>query len=655
MSFNWRRRRTSPATPCASARAVRGVRARAVAIGLVGALGVALAMRAGAGDVVLARAADLAELSLEQLSNVVVTSVARRPESLASAAASVYVITAEEIRRSGATSLPEVLRLAPNLDVARVDTNQYAISARGFNNVLANKLLVLVDGRTVYTPLFSGVFWEAQDVLLADVDRIEVISGPGGTLWGANAVNGVINVITRSAADTPGTLAWVGGGNLESGAAARRGGRLGDDGRYRLYAKYARRDHSELPDGTAVRDASDRVQAGFRADIGTPQGALTMQGDAYWGDLDQAPGGRRIHGGNLLARFSRAFDDGGMLRVQAYYDHTYRNHAEQFRKRLDTVDVEAQYGQRVQERHQVLVGGGYRDSRDRVGNSATQAFLPANRTLAWSNVFVQDEIELADAVTLTLGAKAERNDYTGTEFLPGARLAWRVRPDFFTWAAVSRVVRAPSRIDREIYVPGVPPYLLVGNDTFISEVATVYEAGVRGQPSAAISYAVTVFDEPFDRLRSLAPTPAGLVFANDGVGRHRGVEAWGSWRVAPWWRLLGGITALRETRGAKGGRVDLSSPDSLGNDPSAWWSLRSYFDIAPQHEVDVALRHTNARGASSPAVPAYTALDVRYAWHPSRALEISLTGQNLADARHAEWQNRAEIGRGLFLRVTWTP
>ena len=648
-----RQSRRKPRSSVAAGRGFRHAIGAAVAVVLA-----ALPAGVAAADPMVARAADLTELSLEQLSNIVVMSVARRDESLASAAASVYVITAEEIRRSGATSLPEALRLAPNLDVARADTNQYAISARGFNNVLANKLLVLVDGRTVYTPLFSGVFWEAQDVMLADVDRIEVISGPGGTLWGANAVNGVINVITRPSADTVGSLAFAGGGNLEWGAAARHGGALSSDGHYRLYAKTFHRDDSALPGGVSVHDASDRAQVGFRSDLGTPLGALTVQGDAYWGDIDQLPAGRRIGGSNMLARLAREFDDGGTFRAQAYYDHTYRDHHDQFTERLDTVDVEAQYGRRVLERHQLLVGAGYRRARDRVGNTASQAFIPAEKTLSWSNVFVQDEIALADALTLTVGAKAERNDYTGTEFLPSARLAWRVRPDLFAWAAVSRAVRAPSRIDREFYSPGEPPYLLVGNDSFASEVATVYEAGIRGQPSAAISYSVTLFDEPFERLRSAEPasgTGPPFVFANGVEGRHHGVEAWGSWRLAPWWRIVGGITALRESLRTQSGRVDVSAPGALGNDPSAWWSLRSYFDLGPRHEVDVSLRHANARTATLVPVPAYTAVDVRYAWHPSRTLELSVTGQNVFDPRHAEWQNQAEIGRGVFLKVTWTP
>src|SRR5437899_4351204 len=249
---------------------------------------------------------------------VIVTSVSKKPEKLSEAASAITVITQEDIRRSGATSLPEALRLAPNLEVARVDSRQYAISARGFNNTIANKLLVLIDGRTVYTPLFSGVVWDAQDTLLEDVDRIEVISGPGATLWGANAVNGVINVITRRAAETQGTLLAAGAGNLERGAAARQGGNLGEDGAFRVYGKVSDRDRTLRADGTSAHDSWDSGQAGFRADWGTAAGAFTLQGDAYRGTIDQASGDIRISGGNVLGRWARQLSGGDRVQVQAY-------------------------------------------------------------------------------------------------------------------------------------------------------------------------------------------------------------------------------------------------------------------------------------------------------------------------------------------------
>jgi len=599
--------------------------------------------------------ASLADLSLEQLSNVEVTSVSRHAESLADAPASIYVITAEDIRRSGATSIPEVLRWAPNLIVARADANQYAISARGFNNVLANKLLVLIDGRTVYTPLFSGVFWEAQDVVLEDVERIEVISGPGAALWGANAVNGVINVITRSAAETRGVLATAVGGNLESGARARYGAALGDNGAYRIYAKYFDRAASELSNGAPLRDSSKRAQVGFRADWQWSRDTLTVQGDGYFGDIDQVPATRQIAGGNVLARWSRRFDDGTSLDVQTYYDQTHRDHPSSFLENLGIFDIEAQYRLRPFAGHDVLVGAGYRYARDRVVNSAAQAFVPPDRSLSWSNAFVQDEIALPRDLELTIGAKVETNVFTGAEFLPNVRLGWRASSNDFVWGAVSRAVRAPSRIDRELDVPGNPPFALVGNDTFVSEIATAYELGYRTQPLPALSWSITLFHERYDRLRSIEPRVGGAVFANAIEGHTTGVETWATWRFSPIWKVSAGLTTMRERLAVEPGAVDAGGLAALGNDPSTWWSLRSFVDITPQHDFDVTIRHVGA--LANPAVPAYTAVDARLAWRPAPRWEIALVLTNLFPVRHAEWgpqAARVEFERGASVRVQWT-
>src|SRR5713101_4322027 len=390
------------------------------------------------------RSAELADLSLEELANLEITSVSRRAERLSDAPASIFVITGDDIRRSGATSLPEALRLAPNLEVARVDSRQYSISARGFNNTIANKLLVLIDGRTVYTPLFSGVFWDAQDTLLEDVDRIEVISGPGATLWGANAVNGVINVITRRATETQGTLLVAGAGNLERGVAARQGVKLGADGAFRVYGKISDRDPTSRADGTSVQDSWNSGQAGFRADWGTAAGAFTLQGDAYRGTIDQAaPGDIRISGGNVLARWARQLSGGDRVQVQAYFDNTDREIPGTFAERLNIFDVEFQHGLHVGQQHSVIWGGGHRRADDHVSNTAAIAFLPADRNLRWGNLFAQDEIALrGDQLRLTLGTKAQSNPYTGTEFLPSARIAWKPDASRLVWSALSRAVRA---------------------------------------------------------------------------------------------------------------------------------------------------------------------------------------------------------------------
>lgn len=598
--------------------------------------------------------AALADLTLEQLSDVVVTSVSRREERLGDAAASVFVISNEDIRRSGATSLPEALRLAPNLQVARINTHQYAITARGFNSTTANKLLVLIDGRTVYTPLFSGVFWDAQQVMLEDVERIEVISGPGGTLWGANAVNGVINVITRAARDTQGTLVAGGAGNRERGAAARAGGKLGESGHYRVYGQVFDRAHSRQADGAAVRDAGHTGQAGFRADFGSEAERITFQGDAYRGSIEQVPAKREISGVNLLARWDRRLADGSALHLQTYYDRSERDHPEIFSEKLDTFDIEFNHALQPADGRKLIWGGGYRYSRDRVGNSATIAFLPAERDLRWGNIFVQNEIALRTDLDFTLGLKAESNPFTGFEYLPNLRLAWRPNQSSLVWSALSRTVRAPARIDREFFMPANPPYQTAGGPNFRSEIANVLEIGYRAQPSGKFSYSATAFHHDFARLRSVERRPGGDVLENRINGTATGVEAWGNYRVKNAWRLSGGLVAMNQKLRREPGSTDVRGLPALGNDPDRTLMLRSSFDITPRHEMDLTVRHVGA--LPNPAVPSYTAVDARLGWKPAPDLEVSLSMQNLFDSGHPEFgapATRSEFERGIFLKLLW--
>lgn len=592
----------------------------------------------------LVKSRALVDLSLEQLANITVSSVSRRDEPLALAPASVYVITAEDIRRSGATSLPEALRLAPNLQVARADANQYAISARGFNNTLANKLLVLIDGRTVYTPLFSGTFWEAQDVLLEDIERIEVISGPGAMLWGANAVNGVINIIARSATDTQGTMATLGGGTQDKQLGLRYGGQTAG-ANYRVYAKAARRDAT-----TFGNDRGEHVQVGFRADWTRPGGErFTLQGDGYGGEAQGQ--GREFEGLNLLGRWTRDLGEGAQLKQQAYYDLTARRHSGVFKERLSTFDYELQHALKPMGRHRLLWGLGVRRYEDDIENSPAIVFAPPERSLYRNRIFVQDEIELRKNLELTLGAKVDWNSYTGSEFLPSARLGWRLAEAHFVWTALSRTVRAPSRVDRELTSPGAPPLVppLLGGPGFVSEAAKVLELGYRGQPLASLSYSVTVFHHDYEHLRTTTLTPAGTLVTNEREGDVRGVEAWGSWRPAHWWRLSAGIVRLDQDLETRPGSV---APAGEGNDPKGWYKLRAAFDLGSSWDLDLMLRRYEE--LPSPAVPAYTALDARLGWSLSRHVELSLVLQNLTDHRHAEFgasANRAEFERAAFFKV----
>jgi len=598
-------------------------------------------------------AAELADLSLEQLSEVVVSSVSRREERLDRSAASVVVISGEDIRRSGATTLPEALRLAPQLNVARADANQYAISARGFNNVLANKMLVLIDGRTLYTPLFSGVFWQDQDTMLEDIDRIEVVSGPGAALWGTNAVNGLIHIITRHAARTQGAAAFAHVGNQQRVVAMRFGGTAGERTHYRVYAKAYHRLDTERISGESVNDASTGAQAGWRADWEQGPRSLTLQGDLYRVETGEQGAVRRTAGGNLLGRWGQAFEAGARLTVQAYLEHSeLRTPA--FEEDLDTLDLLAQYDFSTSPRNRIVLGVGHRVAWDDTRNGPTLAFLPAKRTLRWSRLFAQDQFTFDEHLSLGLAASVEHNPYTGAEVLPSARLSWTPVTRRTVWAAASRAVRAPSRIDRDLFAPAQAPFQLAGGPQFESEVAKVLELGYRAQPSVALSYSVTLFRQDYRRLRSVVITPVGLQFDNGLRGTTQGVEASMSWRVNERWRLVAGGTSLKKRIELEPGGSDVGGEASLGNDPSHWWSLRSTVDLTPRLIWDATMRRSGR--LPSPHVPAYTEVDMRLAWSLTPEHELALNLRNLTDPHHAEWGpagNRVEFGRAIALQFRW--
>ena len=572
------------------------------------------------------------------------------------------MITADDIRRSGARSLPEALRLAPNLQVARLDAGQYAISARGFNNTIGNKLLVLIDGRTVYSPLYSGVFWEAQQVMLEDVERIEVVSGPGGTLWGVNAVNGVINVITRAARDTQGALLALGGGNREYGGAARFGGRLGEAGHFRVYARGADIQNTRQENGAARPDGREIGQVGFRADFTTGAGAFTVQGDAYdgksehggfIGPFELAP--IKVSGANVLARWTRELAGGSDVRVQAYFDHTKRDDPLFYRPTADIFDVEAQHGIPFGA-HRFAWGANYRRARDDVkpGQFFT-SFVPASRALDYVSVYAQGELALTKSVDLTIGMRLERNDYTGWEYLPNARIAWQASERDLLWGAVSRAVRSPSRLDRDVRFPANPPFLLFGGAEFESEVANVIEAGYRTR-RGRLSLSATAFRHIWDDVRS-ARGGFPVVLENRIDGFIQGVESWATLDVVPSWRLIAGYTLLREHLRLEPGSTDpvgIANPQ-LANDPDQHWLLRSSHNLTPRHELDFMLRHVSSLPLQ--AVPAYTALDVRFGWRVQPHVELSVTGNNLLDPRHVEFgalPGRSEFRRGVFVKLVVT-
>ncbi len=604
------------------------------------------------------------KLSLQQLMDIEVTSVSRRPENLSEAASAIQVITQEDIRRSGATSIPEALRLASNLQVAQVDSRQWAISARGFTSTTANKLLVLIDGRTVYTPLYAGVFWDVQDTLLEDIDRIEVISGPGATLWGANAVNGVINITTRNAKETQGLLLEGGGGTeLRGFGGVRYGATVASNVFLRVYGKYFDRDGTVLPNGNNATNDWHMGQGGFRVDWESSENNLfTLQGDLYDGRVAQpgTNGDISLSGGNVVGRWTHAFSEESDLKVQLYYDRTHRNIPGTFAENLDTYDMDFQHHFVLGERNDIVWGFGYRLIEDDVQNTAALAFLPPQVERQWFSGFLQDEIALVkNRLHLTLGTKIEHNDYTGFEYQPSVRLAWKVTENQTLWGAISRAVRTPSRIDAEFFAPGNPPYsLLQGGTNFVSEELLAYELGYRAQLHPLLSASIAAYYNDYHNIRSLEqvnpPAPFPFILANGQDGESYGVELTADYRVTDWWRLHAGFTELEIHIWPTSGSTDTSRGATESHDPNQQYFLRTSFDLPGHVELDAAFRYVSR--ISNQQVPDYAELDLRLGWRPIPRLELSVVGQNLLHDHHAEFNapaSRQEIERSVYAKAVW--
>lgn len=603
----------------------------------------------------------LKQLTLDQLMNIEVMSVSRRPERLGQTASAIQVITHEDIRQSGASSLPEALRLTTNLQVAQVDSRQWAISARGFNSTTANKLLVLIDGRTVYTPLFSGVFWDAQDVVLSDIERIEVISGPGATLWGANAVNGVINVITKDAKDSRGLMLVGGGGTkLRGFGSARYGGTLGSRATYRIYGKGFARDPTLLPNGQEAPDDWHMGQGGFRLDWdASDRKRLIVQGDLYDGRIGQASAGDiAISGGSLRAKWSYAVSTNSDFAAQMYYDRTHRDIPGTFGEDLDIYDVDLQHRVVLGQRHDVVWGAGYRLINDRVTNAPGLAFLPPHVARQWFTAFVQDEIALApERLHVTLGTKLEHNDYTGFEIQPSGRVNWTLSPSGTLWTAISRAVRTPSRIDRELFVPAQPPYFLAGGPNFQSEEELSYEVGYRHQTGPWLLSLATFYSR-YHGLRSLeqdsAPAPTPLVIGNGQDGESYGAELSVKYRVSDRWRWRAGYTELRVHVWPNPGSTDTSRGASESHAPNRQLLLQSSMDLPARLRLDGGFRYISE--IANQQLPGYAELNARLTWQPTATLDLSIVGQNLLHKQHAEFGTpaaRRGIARGVYGMAQW--
>lgn len=592
---------------------------------------------------------DLSRLSLEELALVEVTSVSRRAESLTQAAASVFVITREDIRRSGAASLPEALRLAPNLSVQRVNAVDYAISARGFNGYeTSNKLLVLIDGRSIYSTLHSGVFWDAHDVLLEDVERIEVISGPGGALYGSNAMNGVINVITRPADQTDGLLMSLRAGEEDQVFSARIGGRFADGG-WRVYGILTGRDDTYSLAGDDANDSAEGLRVGARADWRVGDSALTLQGDVFDNTVtineDMLGVPTSVKGRNILGRLTRPLA-GGELQVQLYADHFEREEPGT-RERATTIDFAVQHARDFGD-HQLVIGAGHRTVDSSLLAAPGGAFLrPEERTLNLTNAFVQDQWRLTERLTLTLGVKFEDNSFSGQEILPSLRLAWETSAGDLFWGAVSRASRTPNRIERDLTLPG----FLEGGD-FQSETAVAYEAGFRARPRADLSFSISAFYNVYEDLRTASINPVTvfpLTLTNFGAGDTWGIESWGSYDVNPRWRVSAGVSTLNKDFSAPAGS-DITGLASLGDDPDYQVLLRNQAQLTDQLELDVNLRAVGALRNTDDYVEA----DARLGWRVADRVEISLTGRNLLNDRHVETGDplrRRAFGRSVYAGV----
>ena len=634
---------------------------------------------------------DLTELTIEELMQIEITSLGKKPQQIFDVAAPVFIINDEDIRRSGAATIPDLLRMVPGVEVSRINVNKWAVSARGFNGRFASKLLVLMDGRTVYSPLFSGVYWDVQDTLLEDIERIEVVRGPGGSLWGANAVNGIINIITKHAKDTQGALVLGGAGTEERASGGiRYGGKVGSLGFYRAYAKYFDRDDAVDFNVDPTGDHWDALRAGFRTDWEfAERNAFTVQGDIYHGEageelsipLLRPPFNETIaedsdmKGGNILARWQHQSSDASDFALQVYYDRAERTNR-RLQDTQDTIDLDFQHRFKWGHKQEIMWGLGYRMNHDHLGSTSFFSFDPDSATSQLFSGFLQDEITLIEKrLFLTLGSKFEHNDFTGVEYQPTARALWSFHDKQSIWASVSRAVRTPNRIETDTrhspsVIPGNPPTALfiTGNEEIEAERVVAYELGYRATPANNLYVDVALFYNFYDHLRTLEPggrfldassMPKHFVLpiaiGNLMGGESYGAEVAADWRVIDRWRLQAAYTFLQLNLKLNDESLDRYSEDAEEESPQHQFSLRSALDITPNLQLDLWLRYVDALPALD--VPSYTTLDARIAWKPLNDVEISVVGQNLFQSSHAEWgadrdnHSPSEVERALYGKI----
>jgi iron complex outermembrane receptor protein len=625
---------------------------------------------------------DLTRLSLEQLMDIEVISVSKKPEKVADAAAAVFVITQEDIRRSGATHIPEVLRMVPGVEVARVDSNKWAVSIRGFNDLFARKLLVLIDGRSVYTGLFSGTFWDTQDTALEDIERIEVIRGPGATVWGANAVNGVINIITKNAGNSQGGMISAGGGNVEQGFTTMRyGDKLGEDAHYRVYGKWFNRDSFEGTTGMDSNDDWTVARGGFRVDWDVSENSeLTFQGDVYDGKSKSrivgpvAPGvmttvmdEEDVSGANFLARWTRKFSDRSELKVQTYFTNENRE-GQVFGQKINIFDLDVQHRLPVGEAHDVVWGVNGRVTTDELDSTFIIAFNPEQDTNYFVNGFVQDQITLIPShLKLTLGTKLGYNSFSGWEVQPSGRLLWTPNDKHSVWASAARAVRTPSRIEDSFTLnfltipPAGPTFQLVGNSELKSENLLAYELGYRVKATKHLFLDIATFYNVYDDLlttETVNPFPPVIRTQNQNLmkGESWGVETAATWDVFDFWRVKAAFTWFELDLFLEPGSQSPISTAANGASPQFQVNFRSYLDLPKGWELDTSVNYVDE--LPDLGIEDYVRLDLRLGWHASKNVELSVTGQNLLEPKHHEFNafvggvQPALVPRSVYGKVT---
>lgn len=636
----------------------------------------------------------LKQLSLQELLDIEVTSVSRKEQRLSDTAAAITVITQDDLRRSGAIKFQDALRLVPGLEVGRVDGKEWSISARGFNDTFATKLLVMVNGRSIYTPVFSGVYWDSQNFLTEDLDRIEVIRGPGASVWGANAVNGVINIITKDARDTVGGVVSLGGGNLDPFVGeVRQGWQLGSETWLRVYGKYENHGDGTFQTGGTAQTDYDYGLGGLRLDWHpSDTGHFTAEAEGYGGSytsgdiqptfvppyFDAVDINTLISGGHLLTRWSSLLSNQAEFSAQAYLDYTHRE-APGYSEDRHTVDLDVGYRTPLGERHDLNVGLNYRRSEAALPVKTPLLILgPDGEVTELVSAYAQDDWKLTpDTLTLTLGTKVEHNSYTGTEVQPTARLLWSPNSIHSVWGSVSRAVRTPSvaeeagRIASEVLPPGaVHPALpalvtLYGNPAFKSETVLAYELGYRVQPVKTLSFDLALFYNDYENLRGfqngvpfadLAATPPRLIVpvigVNDTQGQTYGAELSARWQATDWWQCRLSYTFQE---------MDLQGSEArtAGYSPRHRVMLHSLISLPHDVELDAVVRVVD--GLSAAGISGYTTLDLHVAWKPRPDLELSVIGRDLAGGSHAEFPPSALFkGTGqlitepsVFGRLKW--